>query len=255
MTTPEERAPGQRAPSDTAFDLAAAASQRRLAETDRRRAAAFLRSAYRDELTGALHRRPGRQRLQTAVRRAQQSSKPLCIAFFDVDNLKAVNDREGHLSGDKLLAATGRALQMSLRSGDLIVRYGGDEFVCAMQAVSKEEAIPAIDRVATALAELFPGAHVSAGCAQVSQGDSLDDLIGRADADLYGRRHRRRHSDDDGVVPDGAEPDAGAQSGSVACGACGERIGLPDFVLVGGPSVSRVADCPACGESTVISLA
>ena len=233
-------------------DRAAAALQLRLAEADRRNAAAFLRHAQRDELTGAVQRRPGRQQLQAAVRRAQQSQTPLCIAFLDVDNLKVVNDRDGHLSGDKLLAATGRALQLALRSEDLVVRYGGDEFVCAIEGVSREEAITVIDRMRETLGELIPGASVSAGCAQVAAGDSLDDLIGRADADLYGLRHRRRATDR-GATSDAAD-DAG-HSGSVACGACGGRIDLQDFVLVGGKNVTRVADCAACGETTMISLA
>ena len=240
--------------SSASSDRAAAASQLRLAEADRRNAAAFLRHTQRDELTGALQRQPGRQQLQAAVRRAQETQTPLCIAFFDVDNLKVVNDRDGHLSGDKLLAATGHALHVSLRGGDLIVRYGGDEFVCAMEGVSRQEAMSVIERVTETLGDLIPGAAVSAGCSQVIAGDTLDDLIGRADADLYGVRHHRRATDR-AVASDEAAPDAIAHRGSVACGACGDRIDLEDFVLVGGANVTRVADCPGCGETTVISLA
>ena len=247
------RAEPDEPPSETAFDRAATASQRRLAEADRKAAAAFLRSTYRDELTGALHRRPGRQQMQAALRRAQQRSTSLCVAFLDVDNLKAVNDREGHPSGDRMLAAMGQALHSSLRGEDVIVRYGGDEFVCAMVSVSRDEAMAVIERVAETLDRLYPGAQLSAGSAYFAAGDTLDDLIGRADADLYRRRNRRRATDRQLSVQGG--PIADARPGSVACGACGERIGLADFVLLGGRNMARAADCGGCGETTVISLA
>jgi diguanylate cyclase (GGDEF)-like protein len=230
---------------DAGNDRVAAARERRLAEADRRKAAAFLWSTYRDKLTGALQRDPGRHQLQAAISRAHLTSAPLSLVFFDVDNLKAVNDREGHPRGDEMLAAAGRALHLSLRKDDVIVRYGGDEFVCALLAVDHAEVSAAIGRVGRTFDSLIPGATVSAGCAHLIAGDTLDDLIRRADADLYGRRRRRRASGSHGR----------SQPASVACGACGGRISLQEFVVVGGSRVTRTADCPACGEVTLIRLA
>lgn len=113
-----------------ARDRAAAALDRKEAALDRLRAAEYLRRTYRDELTGALQRQVGRERLVHEVQRAQRFGDELVIAFLDVVHLKGVNDTRGHDAGDKLLAAVGSSLHRCLRSYDVVVRYGGDEFVC-----------------------------------------------------------------------------------------------------------------------------
>jgi diguanylate cyclase (GGDEF)-like protein len=243
--------------AERAADLAAAATQRRLAEADRRKAADFLSSAYRDELTGALLRRPGRQQLEAAINRAQKASAPLYILFFDVDGLKAVNDHEGHPRGDQVLAATGMALRTALRSEDVIVRYGGDEFVCALRAKTQVDASAAIDRVRQTLGQLAPRVAISAGCAHLDASDSLDDVIDRADADLYNRRRRRRREQEAALngaaAGRGGEPnEAGAM---VGCGACGAQIRLSDFELVSRHRMTRRADCRTCGGTTLILMA
>jgi len=174
-----------------AADRTTAARDRRLAAEDRRRAARYLAEAYRDDVTGALSRRPGRERLQAEIDRARRASTPLTVLFFDVDGLKQVNDRQGHRRGDELLAATGTALRTSLRSYDVIVRYGGDEFVCGLPGEGKHTAGESILRVQRALAGLVPEARISAGQAHLLDDDTLDDLIERADLDLGLRRARR----------------------------------------------------------------
>jgi diguanylate cyclase (GGDEF)-like protein len=228
----------------------------RLAETDRRKAAEFLSTMYRDDLTGALLRRPGRQQLEAAVSRSRVASTPLYILFFDVDGLKAVNDRDGHSRGDKVLAATGRALHTALRSDDVIVRYGGDEFVCALTAMTQADATAAIDRVQQTLGRLAPEVELSAGSALVEASDSLDEAIERADADLYSHRRRRRSHDapaDVLVIAD--EPDPHRVTAAIICGACGGQILLSEFVLVSHYRMTRRATCPACGGTTLILLA
>ncbi len=173
-----------------AEDRRRAAADRQRAAADRRRAAEYLAEAYRDEVTGTLNRRPGRQRIQLEIDRAQRASAPLAVIFLDVDGLKQVNDTHGHARGDALLASTGTALRASLRSYDVIMRYGGDEFVCALPGGTARIASASIRRTRRALADLVPGATLSAGHAQLLPGDTLDDLIRRADMDLYGRRRR-----------------------------------------------------------------
>lgn len=189
--TSAEQYRGRGAQDATAGDRATAARDRRLAAEDRRRAAQYLAEAYRDDVTGALSRRPGRERLQAEIDRAHRASTPLTVLFFDVDGLKQVNDRQGHRRGDELLAATGTALRTSLRSYDIVVRYGGDEFVCGLPGEGKHTAGETIARVQRALAGLVPAAQISAGQAQLLDGDTLDDLIERADVDLGLRRARR----------------------------------------------------------------
>jgi diguanylate cyclase (GGDEF)-like protein len=242
-----------------AADRAAAAADRRHAAADRRRAAQQLAASYRDELTGALNRRPGRQQLEVEVARAVRTQTPLTILFFDVDGLKRANDLHGHRRGDDLLAAAGRALRATLRSYDTVVRYGGDEFVCALPGVTLEDVPSSITRVREALQREFCGATMSVGRAQLRVDESLDDVISRADADLYRRRRNlrigfpvERPADREEVV---APSVGGDHRKSIACGACGQRIELHEFVLVSADRMTRYADCPACGETTVIQLA
>jgi diguanylate cyclase (GGDEF)-like protein len=242
-----------------AADRAAAAEDRRLAAADRRRAAQYLADAYRDEVTDALNRRPGREQMHAEVDRAHRTSAPLAVIFFDIDRLKQVNDTYGHARGDELLAAAGTALRASLRSYDVIVRYGGDEFVCALPGGTEATASASIDRTRRTLAGLMPGATLSAGHAQLQAGDTLDDVIRRADADLYRRRSetvdrfngaRSRH-----VVDATDHRPLHPFEPSLACGGCGERIPLTEFALQDDTVAVRSADCAACGETTLIHLA
>ncbi len=142
-----------------------------------------------DELTGALRRGAGMAALQREVDRARRvPGKGLVVIFIDVDGLKAVNDRDGHAAGDELLRNTVAAMRERLRSYDLIIRYGGDEFICVLTDSSTADA----ERTAASLREHVgkdAGGTISIGLAELAAGDSVDVLVERADAALYaGRR-------------------------------------------------------------------
>jgi diguanylate cyclase (GGDEF)-like protein len=176
-----------------ARDRAAAALDRREAALDRHRAAEYLRRTYRDEMTGALQRAAGRDRLVQEIDRAHRGGQDLTVAFLDVDGLKQVNDQHGHRVGDELLRMVGQALREGLRSYDVVVRYGGDEFVCALPNTGRPEAIRRFAQVSDLLASLHPGVGFSLGLTGLAEGDTVDDVIGRADRDLYaGRSNLRR---------------------------------------------------------------
>jgi diguanylate cyclase (GGDEF)-like protein len=230
-----------------------AEEDRRLAAEDRRRAARYLSAAYRDDTTGALNRRPGREQMQLALDRARRDSSALTFLFVDVDGLKQVNDSEGHDRGDALLAAVGSALRSSLRSYDLVVRYGGDEFVCALPGGTAEVAAERLAGVRVALDELVAGATVSAGCAEVESTDTLETVIRRADTDLY-RSRLGRHPAAGRRLSAAATPPPATGDASVACGACGGRVPLSEFVLELTPRMTRYADCSRCGATTLIQL-
>ena len=198
-------------------DPGSAEEDRRLAAEDRRRAAHYLSAAYRDDMTGALNRRPGREQMQALFDRARRDASALTIVFVDVDGLKLVNDSSGHDQGDALLAAVGTALRSSLRSYDLVVRYGGDEFVCALPGATADAAQESLARVRSTLDGLVPGATVSAGCAELRPADNIDDAIRRADAALY--RARRSDRPSPRLSPVSSQP--GSDSGAVVCGSCG----------------------------------
>jgi diguanylate cyclase (GGDEF)-like protein len=171
-----------------ARDRVAAALDREEAALDRHRAAEYLRRTYRDELTGTLQREAGRDQLRHEVDRAHRSDDPLVIAFLDVVGMKGVNDEQGHASGDALLQAVGSTLLAGLRSYDLVVRYGGDEFVCALPKTQLADAERRFERVLDLLGGASVGAQLSIGLAQLAPEESLDKVISRADKDLYARR-------------------------------------------------------------------
>ncbi len=187
---------------DTALaDRDAGAGERTWAEGDRqtssldRGASARERAdASVDGLTGAYRRTPGFVELYREVARARRTEQPLVVAFVDVDGLKKVNDRLGHTAGDAVLRAVATGLSQVLRPYDLVLRYGGDEFVCVLPGIVLEEAGRRLEQVVGVLAGGVPAASVSVGLAQLRAGEAPEDLVSRADAALYRDRAVRRRA-------------------------------------------------------------
>jgi diguanylate cyclase (GGDEF)-like protein len=177
-----------------AADRAAAAADRASAAEDRARAAIELRHAYHDDLTGALRREMGEVALQHEVDRARRGDGRLVLAFVDVDRLKALNDRKGHNAGDALLKAVVSAMRSRLRSFDPVVRYGGDEFICALAGANPAEANTRFDEIQEELAREHEEAGISVGVVELLADESLDDLISRGDAALYEAKGRSRNT-------------------------------------------------------------
>lgn len=193
-----------RAASDrakAAHDRARAAEDRREAARDRAESmrsrmetAEEIKSASTDELTGARMRQTGLEEISREIERAHRTGGSLVAAFVDIDGLKQVNDKKGHLAGDALLQLTGETLRANLRPYDVIVRYGGDEFICAMPNLDRGEARTRFEQIADALASVDSGHSVSFGLALAEPTDTLRELIAKADADLLEtRRGRRKH--------------------------------------------------------------
>ncbi len=123
--------------------------------------------------------------------RAKRTGRPFLLAFVDVDGLKATNDSLGHGAGDELLRLVVETMRTHLRSYDLIVRFGGDEFVAGMSGMSQEEAAKRFALVNADLAKIRQGS-VTAGFAELRRRESLGDLLARADEQLY--RARQLHA-------------------------------------------------------------
>jgi diguanylate cyclase (GGDEF)-like protein len=155
--------------------------------------------------------------LRAETDRSHRTDSCLAVLFVDVDGLKSVNDTIGHAAGDRLLAAVGVALRSSLRSYDIVVRYGGDEFVCALPGGTAAIVQQSSTRALRALAQLMPGATFSTGYSQLQPGEALESVVQRADADLYQRRSSAA------ATRSRVDP-VGAGESSIACGACGAPV-------------------------------
>lgn len=165
-----------------------AAGDRDTSTADRDSSANDLALALLDGLTGVHIRGAGLLALQREIERSRRTREPLALAFVDVDGLKAINDRGGHAAGDRVLVSVARALTESLRAYDLVIRYGGDEFLCVFAGASAHEVAHRVQGVHAALAEGSVPTTVSVGSAGLRSDDTLETLVERADDDLYRRR-------------------------------------------------------------------
>jgi diguanylate cyclase (GGDEF)-like protein len=141
-----------------------------------------------DELTGAPNRRVWFRQIPSEIARAQRSGRPLTVAMIDLDHFKSYNDTYGHQEGDRLLKGAVSAWQDQLRAGDLLVRFGGDEFLVLLPDCDLENAGRAMER----LQSVVPfNQTCSTGVACLTWDESADDLLARADSDLYQSKETR----------------------------------------------------------------
>jgi len=107
----------------------------------------MTRFAAIDALTGLYNRRFGIRRLKEEFNRAIRSSMPLSLLMFDIDHFKIVNDTYGHLTGDRVLANLSRIALSSIREGDILLRYGGEEFLCVLPGAGLDDASKIAERI------------------------------------------------------------------------------------------------------------
>jgi diguanylate cyclase (GGDEF)-like protein len=154
----------------------------------------------RDSLTGCFNRAHGVETLQTELRRCRRSGRPLSILMFDLDRFKTVNDSRGHLHGDAVLAAVGSRLAQVLRSTDVRVRYGGDEFLIILTDTPLIGAQQVAEGLRREISELrlvnneAASVTASLGVAAAVPGE-MDPLalIARTDEALYRAKHEGRN--------------------------------------------------------------
>ncbi|HEX7463205.1 MAG TPA: GGDEF domain-containing protein [Dermatophilaceae bacterium] len=111
------------------------------------------RVAAMDPLTGVYNRRFGLQRLTEEFGRSSRSGDPLGLLMLDLDHFKAVNDTYGHLVGDRVLQTVVRAARQVLREGDVLLRYGGEEFLIVLPGAGRDDLMQMAERVRRAVAE------------------------------------------------------------------------------------------------------
>jgi len=154
-----------------------------------------------DGLTGLYNRRHFDTKIFEEVRRAHRQNHDLFLALLDVDNLKEINDKYGHLAGDKLLKSVGDIITHCIRSDvDWPFRYGGDEFCVILTQVSQDQALKTAERFIQSFNEKkLPMTGLSIGLARFIRSDNkkwtedIADLIRRADAALYEAKNSGRN--------------------------------------------------------------
>jgi diguanylate cyclase (GGDEF)-like protein len=154
--------------------------------------------ALEDPLTGLPNKRAFNDRLAAELGRAQREYYPVSVVAMDLDKFKQINDTWGHAVGDEALKKFSRALQQTLRAGDLCGRLGGDEFMLALVRADAPTAEKVMQRITEAVAPLEIGPEraklkFSAGIAEFPRHSTdMEQLVNQADAALYwGKAHGR----------------------------------------------------------------
>lgn len=153
--------------------------------------------ASHDELTGLINRRQGLKRLEEELERCERYGGELSITMFDLDDFKAINDTYGHGVGDIVLQEVTATVNAQLRSTDLQVRLGGEEFLIIMPEVNAQAAHTAVDRIRQCVAESPCTEHkltvtLSAGIACYVEASSTR-MLDRADKAMYQAKQAGRN--------------------------------------------------------------
>jgi diguanylate cyclase (GGDEF)-like protein len=173
-----------------AGDRRQAAADRELAAHDREQARRDREDAGIDELTGARRRGVGLEELQREIDRARRMGQDLVVAYIDVDGLEHGNDTYGQSVGDVLLRDVVKDLRQLVRSYDVLVRVGGDEFVCVLPGVSVGQARQRFEALGSDPTAGPRARSVSVGLTALREGDGAPELIERAGRDLLAARSR-----------------------------------------------------------------
>jgi diguanylate cyclase (GGDEF)-like protein len=108
---------------------------------------ALVHQAIRDPLTGVFSRQSGEEMLELQCLNAARNEAPLALAFIDLDHFKGINDRFGHEAGDRALIDMSRLVGANLRGGDILARWGGEEFLVIMPNADLQQANAALNRM------------------------------------------------------------------------------------------------------------
>lgn len=149
--------------------------------------------ASKDPLTGLYNRRCFYDRMNYEMEKMKRTKSPLSLTLIDIDNFKAINDTYGHLEGDRVLVQLAEILKTQARSGDTVVRWGGEEFAIILPETDKNGATAFADRVRG----LVEGSNskyvitVSVGITTVCQEQCAEKIISIADKALYKAKERK----------------------------------------------------------------
>ncbi len=149
--------------------------------------------ASKDPLTGLYNRRCFYDRMDYEMEKMKRTKSPLSLALIDIDNFKAINDTYGHLEGDRVLVQLAGIFKAQARSGDTIVRWGGEEFAIILPESDKNGAMACAERVRG----LVEGSNskyiitISVGISTVCQERDVEKMMSLADKALYKAKERK----------------------------------------------------------------
>lgn len=152
--------------------------------------------ASQDKLTGLLTRRAGDEVLQSAFHDHLADGRSLSVIICDIDHFKGVNDRFGHLAGDRVIQQVTRAIARQVRASDSTIRWGGEEFMVVIHADMRgaKELAERLRKAVEGLQDEEVGAvTLSLGVAEVLPRESIEQLLGRADGALYRAKRNGRN--------------------------------------------------------------
>jgi len=163
--------------------------------------------ATHDPLTGVYNRRHFTERIGAELERSKRYEHPLALLMIDINGFKSVNDEFGHQTGDRVLCELARAIQDELRSVDIVIRYGGDEFLAVLPETDGEA-----DLISMRLQESIESRSrqgefsplpitLAVGMAYWSPGgtESIDDVLRLADERMYASKHRSHTDETEGA--------------------------------------------------------
>jgi diguanylate cyclase (GGDEF)-like protein len=148
--------------------------------------------AKRDELTHLPNRRYMKEMLAEEEKRHRKDSRTLCLAILDIDHFKSINDTYGHAAGDEVLCIFAREVQKTLRSADVLARWGGEEFLLLLPNTDQHTALLVLERVqknfgdiALKIIDATLRITFSAGLSVMGPSETVAEAIRRADKAMY----------------------------------------------------------------------
>ena len=144
-----------------------------------------------DPLTGVYNRRYFEGIIEREMSRSKRYNRSLIFALLDVDKFKQINDNRGHVEGDGVLRELGTLLKSTCRTTDVIVRYGGDEFLIVMPETKENDAFVVINRLKEKFKDYLqkkefpPECGLSCGIASWKPDQSLQKILKKADKKMY----------------------------------------------------------------------
>ena len=160
--------------------------------------------AMTDALTGIYNRQALDDFITERIDRSHMSDAEFSLLMIDIDNFKQINDKFGHLIGDRVLVALAQKCRTSIRGEDFLARYGGEEFTILLEGAGFRNALKKAQNLCNTIASVryatsdnakdeYLSMTISIGVSQFKKGDTAADLIARADKALYDAKHKGKN--------------------------------------------------------------